>query len=381
MQFALGTRKQWDGQLTQMAVGVGSFSGLLAVPLSGLGNVVGNAVTKVLVRGLGDEIDAAVLTVAAAQAVVKHAELYPVSSIARFADVVAKSLDDYTGTSVRAMWAARFGHGLGESLEEGLTEMLGEAGYAAISGQGAQWNPFSFTAGMSEAVGPGLGNLAGLAVRGELTPAGRARDAVGGEKGFGNAGIDTSGELKTGSDSQTGEKSDFLSEVSGVDSDVSVPGSEPVHAGANPGPASVAWGAALMSVFLPAGADTAKEPRGGVSGAPQGENGEVAKETAAGLSSFSDTPPVSPVQGPWVPDTSVATHAGGAATSSGVPRGVDTGAAAGQDVMIGARETRTKSVPPAWHEGEATVESAQDRPGTPPPPYGAPQVGGVVHSD
>ncbi|MBB5158876.1 WXG100-like domain-containing protein [Saccharopolyspora phatthalungensis] len=190
-QFALGTRKKWDGQLTTMAVGVGSFSALLAVPLSVLGNVVGNAITKVLVRGLGDEIDAEVLAAVAKHAVEEHAQLYPVSSMARFAGVVSKNIEDYTGMSVRAMWAARFGHGLGESLEEGLTEMLGEAGYGALSGQGAQWNPFSFTAGLSGAVGSGVGNIAGLAVRGELVPAGRAGDAAGGEKGpLGGRGLE-----------------------------------------------------------------------------------------------------------------------------------------------------------------------------------------------
>ncbi|MBB5159944.1 WXG100-like domain-containing protein [Saccharopolyspora phatthalungensis] len=222
-QFALGTRKKWDGQLTTMAVGVGSFSALLAVPLSALGNVVGNAITKVLVRGLGDKIDAEVLAAAAKNAAEEHAVQYPLSSMAKFADMVSKSVDDYAGMSVRAMWAARFGHGLGESLEEGLTEMFGEAGYGALSGQGAQWNPFSFTAGLSEAVGSGIGNLAGLAMRGELVPAGRARNAADGEKD--SATVDTNAytteELKTDSALQPGEKSGFLSSLSGADSEAS----------------------------------------------------------------------------------------------------------------------------------------------------------------
>ncbi|MBB5158937.1 WXG100-like domain-containing protein [Saccharopolyspora phatthalungensis] len=238
VQFALGTRKKWDGQLTEMAVGVGSFSALLAVPLSALGNVVGNAITKVLVRGLGDEIDAEVLAAAAKHAAEEHAQQYPVSSMARFADVASKCLDDYTGMSVRAMWSARFGHGLGESLEEGLTEMFGESGYGALSGQGAQWNPFSFTAGLSEAVGSGIGNIAGLALRGGLTPVGRARDIAGGEKDSGSGGARTdteaTGDLKVESGSQPGEKPGSLETrgersgspngLSGVDSGVPVPG-------------------------------------------------------------------------------------------------------------------------------------------------------------
>ncbi|MBB5157679.1 WXG100-like domain-containing protein [Saccharopolyspora phatthalungensis] len=215
LQFALGARKKWDAAMSEMAVGVGSFSAVLALPLSALGNVVGNAISKVLMRGLGDKIDAEVLAVAAKHAAEEHAQLYPLSSMARFADVVAKSLDDYTGMSVRAMWAARFGHGLGESLEEGLTEMFGEAGYGAMSGQGAQWNPFSFTAGVSEAVGSGIGKLTGLALRGQLIPAGRARDAASGGKDSGNADTtaDTSEDSKTDSGSQPDEKSGSPSTV------------------------------------------------------------------------------------------------------------------------------------------------------------------------
>ncbi|MBB5158472.1 WXG100-like domain-containing protein [Saccharopolyspora phatthalungensis] len=241
VQFALGTRKKWDGDLTTMAVGVGAFTGLLVVPLSALGNVVGNAVTKVLVRGLGDGIDVEVLAAAARQVAEKHAQQYSVASIARFADVVSKNLDDYTGMSVRAMWAARFGHGLGESLEEGLTEMLGEAGYGAISGQGAQWNPFSFTAGLSEAVGSGMGKLTGLAVRGELTPAGRARDA-GGEKDPGSTESDTSEELKSDSGSQLREKPGAPSSATDVHVTKQLPSSEAVTTDLKPGPGSIGTG-------------------------------------------------------------------------------------------------------------------------------------------
>ncbi|WP_446689095.1 WXG100-like domain-containing protein, partial [Saccharopolyspora phatthalungensis] len=255
LQFALGTREKWDAAMSEMAVGVGSFSGLLAVPLSALGNVVGNAISKVLVRGLGDKIDVEVLAAAAKHAAEEHAERYPVSSVARFADVVSKDIDDFTGMSVRAMWAVRFGHGLGEAFEEGLTEMLGEAGYGAISGQGAQWNPFSFTAGVSEAIGSGVGNIAGLALRGELLPAGRARDAW--EKDSGSAEKQTEAETfeesRADSGSQTGEKPGlaeinglpeayrekpgYLTETSDVNNDIPATPSVPrdVHAGAAAG--------------------------------------------------------------------------------------------------------------------------------------------------
>ncbi|WP_246472102.1 alpha/beta fold hydrolase [Saccharopolyspora phatthalungensis] len=270
-QFALGTRKKWDGQLTGMAVGVGSFSALLAVPLSALGNVVANAITKVLVRGLGDEIDAEVLAAAAKHAVGEHADQYPLSSMARFADVVSKSLDDFTGMSVRAMWAARFGHGLGESVEEGLTEMFGEAGYGALSGQGAQWNPFSFTAGLSEAVVSGVGNLMGLALRGQLIPAGRARDAANETETSDShdAGTDTSEESKADFGSQPSERPTFvatfsekpgsLTEMSKAHSWVPLPGSEKADADS-----ALAPGGPLAPILLPAGPVTENAPPGGV---------------------------------------------------------------------------------------------------------------------
>ncbi|MBB5159380.1 WXG100-like domain-containing protein [Saccharopolyspora phatthalungensis] len=309
VQFALGTRKKWDGQLTGMAVGVGAFSALLAVPLSALGNVVGNAVTKVLVRGLGDEIDVEVLAAAAKHAVEEHAELYPASSMARFADVVSKNIEDYAGMSVRAMWAARFGHGLGESLEEGLTEMLGEAGYGALSGQGAQWNPFSFTAGLSEAVGSGIGNLAGLALRGQLIPAGRAQDAAGGEKESGSADTDT--DVETSEDAKVDPGSqprEFGSpkELSTRDLAESVPGSTTVATDLKSALGPVVKGIPVTSGFLP------------------------------------------------------------------VDLGVDAAATMGLDPKAGARETPNYTAPTSWHADDENAPGAPwdlDRPVTPPPSY------------
>ncbi|MBB5159727.1 WXG100-like domain-containing protein [Saccharopolyspora phatthalungensis] len=262
-QFALGTRKKWDGQLTTMAVGVGSFSALLAVPLSALGNVVANAITKVLVRGLGDEIDAEVLAAAAKNAVEEHADQYPLSSMARFADVVSKSLDDFTGMSVRAMWAARFGHWLGESLEEGLTEMFGEAGYGALSGQGAQWNPFSFTAGVSESVASGAGRLTGLVLRGQLIPPGtRYRDQSASDEM--TLLVDEDSELKT----VDGNGFSAADGVSGVGSVLSGPDSvvsRVVQGG---------WsgGSRVRAVGMAGGKTGAA---GDVGGVPDGENGSV----------------------------------------------------------------------------------------------------------
>ncbi|WP_395475257.1 hypothetical protein [Saccharopolyspora spinosa] len=163
---------KWDGKLSEQAAGMGAFSALVSLPLSAVGGLVSNALTKVLVRGLGDEVDEKILEAAARKAVDKHAELYPVSAMASFADVVGEHLDVYAGMSVRGMWSARFGHGVGEALSEGLGELFGEVGYLAATGQEVTWNPFSVTAGVFESVFSGVGNLAGLVWRGKLHPQG-----------------------------------------------------------------------------------------------------------------------------------------------------------------------------------------------------------------
>ncbi|MGW3472854.1 WXG100-like domain-containing protein, partial [Saccharopolyspora sp. NPDC000995] len=163
---------KWDGKFSEQAAGMGAFSALVSLPLSAVGGLVGNALTKVLVRGLGDEVDEKILEAAAKRAVAEHAEKYPVSAMARFADVVGEHLDVYAGMSVRGMWSARFGSGIGEALSESLGELFGEVGYQAATGQDVTWNPFSVTAGVSESVSSGVGNLAGLAWRGKLHPQG-----------------------------------------------------------------------------------------------------------------------------------------------------------------------------------------------------------------
>ncbi|WP_395474518.1 hypothetical protein [Saccharopolyspora spinosa] len=163
---------KWDGKLTEQAAGMGAFSALVSLPLSAVGGLVSNALTKVLVRGLGDDVDEKILEAAARKAVAEHAEFYPVSAMARFADAVGEHLDHYAGMSVRGMWSARFGSGIGEALSEGLGELFGEVGYQAATGQEVTWNPFSVTAGVFESVFSGAGNLAGLAFRGKLHPEG-----------------------------------------------------------------------------------------------------------------------------------------------------------------------------------------------------------------
>ncbi len=163
---------KWDGKLSGQAAGTGAFSALVSLPLSAVGGLVSNALMKVLVRGLGDEVDEAILEAAVKRAVAEHAELYPVSAMARFADVVGEHLDVYAGMTVRGMWWARFGHGVGEALENALSELLGEVAYQAAMGLPVTWNLYALSAGGSESVAGGVGNLAGLALRGKLHPDG-----------------------------------------------------------------------------------------------------------------------------------------------------------------------------------------------------------------
>ncbi|WP_190812359.1 WXG100-like domain-containing protein [Saccharopolyspora pogona] len=201
---------KWDGKLTEQAAGMGAFSALVSLPLSALGGLVSNALTKVLVRGLGDEVDEAILEAAVRRVVAEHAEKYPVSAMARFADAVSKSLDDYAGMSVRAMWAARFADELGDAFEGALSELFGEVGYQAATGAPVDWNLWALTAGASESVLSALGTVAGLLWRGKLHPDGPSPylEGTGRREGTTTDGGGFAEEktplLGTGSGSQTG---------------------------------------------------------------------------------------------------------------------------------------------------------------------------------
>ncbi|MFD0490247.1 hypothetical protein ACFQ0O_28065 [Saccharopolyspora spinosporotrichia] len=180
-QIAMGTRKpdEWDEKATVDAVGVGAVSGLFALPMAALGNVVGNAVSGVLVRGLGGAVDEEVLVAAARHAVAEHAEKYPISAMARFADAVGQSVKDYGGMSLGGMWAARVGSGLGEAIGEGLTEMFGEWAYTG------EFNVFSGTAGFFDRVGEWVGEMGGWGWRGRCCRVGESVCGVGCWFGFG----------------------------------------------------------------------------------------------------------------------------------------------------------------------------------------------------
>ncbi|MGI8306455.1 hypothetical protein [Saccharopolyspora hattusasensis] len=371
--------QKWDGTLTEQAAGMGAFSALVALPMSALGGLVSNTLTKVLVKGLGDDVDAAILEAAAKKAVAEHAELYPVSAMAKFADAVGKSLDDYAGMSVGAMWLARFGHSVGEALENALSEFFGEALYAAATGQKVTWNPFSLTAGFFETVFSGVGNLAGLALRGKLHPEGPSpylestgRGGDGSDDGGGTGGEKTP-LPGAGSGSQTGD----------------IPGTPDKN-----------------STFIPSDAYDTSQSDASDASRPDGSrwDGWAGSDSGAGPDSssmsdvdsvFSDTGSVdsaavsvSSGDGLVVPGSAVvsAVVMGGTDGKDGKDgtdgtdgkRGAD-GGAPGRDaagdvpVVPGAGQHRPGTPPPAYSGGVPGVDP--DRPGTPPPPY-SPVAGG-----
>ncbi|WP_168588078.1 hypothetical protein [Saccharopolyspora sp. ASAGF58] len=377
--------EKWDRTLTEQAAGMGAFSALVALPMSAVGGLVSNTLTKVLVKGLGDDVDAAILEAAAKKAVAEHAELYPVSAMAKFADAVGKSLDNYAGMSVGAMWLARFGHSVGEALAGSLSEFFGEALYAAATGQKVTWNPFSLTAGFFETVFSGVGNLAGLALRGKLHPEGPSPylEGTGGGGGGSDDGGGSGGEKtplpgagsgsQTGdipgspdkdsvfipsdaSDSSDGSRSDRWagsdsgagsdsSSVSDVDSVFSDTGSVDSAAVSVPsGDGLVVPGSAVVSAVVVGGTD-GKDGTDGTDG-KRGADGSVPGRDAAG------DVPVVPGSGQHRPGTPPPAY------SSGVP-GVD--------------PDRPGTPLPAHFGGVPGV--GPDRPGTPPPPY-SPGPGG-----
>ncbi|WP_394378045.1 hypothetical protein [Saccharopolyspora spinosa] len=341
---------KWDGKLSEQAAGMGAFSALVSLPLSAVGGLVSNALTKVLVRGLGDEVDEKILEAAARKAVDRHAELYPVSAMARFADVVGKSLDVYAGMSVRGMWSARFGHGVGEALENALSELFSEVGYLAATGQEVTWNPYSVTAGVFESVFSGVGNLAGLVWRGKLHPEGpspylddtsqREGDSDGGGFGAEKAPL-----LGAGSGSQTGQAPGSP----GKDNTFTPSGASDGSDGSKPSD--------VDSVFLVGPVDSAAVPVPSgkdpvVSAVVDGKDVKYVKGGKEGaVGSVPGGKPTRDV--PEVPGHQQ--HRPGAALP------------AYSDGVVGSEQHRADTPPPAY--SDEVVGFGRERPGTPPPPY------------
>lgn len=181
IQFAKGSRDEWDKKATQTAAGVGALGGALALPFSALGGMFGNILGRGMVKGLGDKVDQKILKDAAEQAAKKHAKDYPHVSMAKFADMVSNSMSSaagnalgrnakYAGMSLKGMWADKFGKGLAETIEEGLHEFFTEGLYGAMTGKGFDANPFAFTAGMASGGANNLGNLIGDASFASVKP-------------------------------------------------------------------------------------------------------------------------------------------------------------------------------------------------------------------
>ncbi|WP_190812992.1 WXG100-like domain-containing protein [Saccharopolyspora pogona] len=393
--------EKWDGKLTEQAAGMGAFSALVSLPLSAVGGLVSNALTKVLVKGLGDGVDEKILEAAAKKAVAEHAEKYPVSAMAKFADAVGEHLDHYAGMSVRGMWSARFGSGIGEALSEGLGELFGEVGYLAASGQEVTWNPFSVTAGVFESVFSGVGNLAGLAWRGKLHPEGpspylddtsRRQDTTTEGGGFdrektpllgigpGSQTGDTPGSpdkdnTLDSSDSFDSSDSSDASDVSDVDSVFSVSDTGSVDSAAVP----VSSGDDLVVSGSP--------PVSAVVGGTDGKRG--ADDSVPGEKPARGVPEV-PGSRQDRPGAPLPAHSDGVVGSgqdrSGTPlpgysdevvgSGRDrsgTPLPAHSDGVVGSGRDRSGTPPPAYSDG--VVGSGQDRSGTPPPAY-RPVAGG-----
>ncbi|WP_190823632.1 WXG100-like domain-containing protein [Saccharopolyspora pogona] len=362
--------EKWDGKLSEQAAGMGAFSALVSLPLSALGGLVSNALTKVLVRGLGDEVDAAILEAAVRRAVAEHAELYPVSAMARFADVVGEHLDFYAGMSVWGMWSARFGEWVGEALENALSELFGEVGYLAATGQEVTWNPFSVTAGVFESVFSGVGNLAGLVWRGKLHPEGPSPylEGTGRREGTTTDGGGFDEEktplLGIGSGSQTGDipgspgkDNTFDSSDSSKPSDVdSVLPVGPVDSAA----VSVPSGKDPVVSAVVDGKDS-KDVKGGKEGADGSVPGG---KPARGV-------PEVPGSGQHRPGAPLPAHSDGV-VGSGQDR-PGTPPPAYSDEVVGSGPDQPGTPPPAYSDG--VVGSGQDRPGTPPPAY-RPVAGG-----
>ncbi|WP_395474750.1 hypothetical protein [Saccharopolyspora spinosa] len=352
--------EKWDGKLTEQAAGMGAFSALVSLPLSAVGGLVSNALTKVLVRGLGDDVDEKILEAAAKRAVAEHAEFYPVSAMARFADAVGEHLDHYAGMSVRGMWSARFGSGIGEALSEGLGELFGEVGYQAATGQEVTWNPYSVTAGVFESVFSGVGNLTGLAFRGKLHPEGPspylddASQREGATSDGGGFGAEKAPLPGAGSGSQTGNipgSPDKDSTFTPSDASDASDGSKPSDVD------SVLPVGPVNSAAVPV--SSGKDPV--VSAVVDGKDSKDVKEVTGGTDVKGGKEGADGSVPARKPTRDVPLVPGSGQERQGTPL------PAHSDGVVGSGQDRQGTPPPVY--SPEVVGSGQDRQGTPPPVY------------
>src|SRR6266540_4321418 len=172
LQFLTNPHKtSWDAKSTITSIEIGALGGALSLPLSALSGLLGNALGKTLVKRLGNDIDPKILENAAKHAAEKHAHEFPTTPMAKFADAVGETIDNYAGMSVRGMWADKVGKGFAETLEESLHEYLTEGMYNVMTGKANPFgNPFGLTAGLASGLSNRLGGVLGAAKTGNLTP-------------------------------------------------------------------------------------------------------------------------------------------------------------------------------------------------------------------
>jgi hypothetical protein len=145
IQLAEGHRKHWDTKLTIQSVGVGALGGAFAVPFNAIGHRLGHLLGSKLVTAFGK--DTAKLVDAATVASAKHVDDLGVKPIREVAEDIARTIDHLAGEPVSNKWLMKTGTQFVNTIEEGLHEAFTEGTYAALSGDGFSFNPFSFTSG------------------------------------------------------------------------------------------------------------------------------------------------------------------------------------------------------------------------------------------
>jgi hypothetical protein len=145
IQLANGSRGHWDSKLTVQALEVGALGGALGVPFQAIGEKLGRLLGDGLVRAFGK--DAGKLAGAARKAVDDHLDDLGTAPIRDVAEKIAIGIDKHAGESVRDNFLRHTGTHLVDTVQEGLHEAFTEGLYGAMTGQGFNFNPFSFTSG------------------------------------------------------------------------------------------------------------------------------------------------------------------------------------------------------------------------------------------
>src|SRR6266542_890288 len=145
IQIAEGKRKHWDTKLTIQSVAVGALGGALSLPFNAIGHRLGHLLGGALVNAFGK--DGAKLAEAAAEAAAKHVDDLGVKPLREVAEGITRTFDHLAGEPVSTRWLMKTGTQLVDTVEEGLHEAFTEGIYAALSGDGFSFNPFSFTSG------------------------------------------------------------------------------------------------------------------------------------------------------------------------------------------------------------------------------------------